>query len=68
MERKGDEVHIDTEEASGGDRDKSVSVVVIVGTVLAIALLSLVWITGALTSETAEPQAQTEASASPSGN
>jgi hypothetical protein len=48
MEREGDEVHIDTEEVSGGDKDKSLSMVLIVGTVLAIALLSAVWISGAV--------------------
>ncbi|MFM9936290.1 MAG: hypothetical protein ACKVOL_08830 [Novosphingobium sp.] len=48
MQRDGDEVHIDTEEVSGGDKDRSLSIVLIVGTVLAIALLSVVWITGAV--------------------
>lgn len=52
MERDGDEVHIDTEEVSGGDKDKSMSLVLIIGTVLAIALLSAVWISGAVRFDT----------------
>jgi hypothetical protein len=64
MEREGDEVHIDTEEASGGDKEKSVRTVLIIGMVLAIVLLSVVWITGALRFNHANP-APPEASAAP---
>ena len=64
MKREGDEVHIDTEEASGGDKDRTLSTVLIAGTVLAIALLSVVWITGAVRFDQANP-AQPEASATP---
>ncbi len=63
MERDGDEVHLDTEEASGGDKDRTLSTVLIIGTVLAIGLLSVVWITGAVRFNNANP-AQPEASAS----
>ncbi len=48
MEREGDEVHIDTEEVSGGDKDRSLGKMLVIGTLLAIALLSAVWISGAL--------------------
>lgn len=64
MKREGDEVHIDTEEVSGGDKDRTLSTVLITGTVLAIALLSVVWITGAVRFNQANP-AQPEASATP---
>ena len=55
MEHDGDEVHLDTQEASGGDKDRTLSTVLIIGTVLAIALLSVVWITGAVRFNTANP-------------
>ena len=64
MKREGDEVHIDTEEASGGDKDRSLSTVLIIGTVLAIGLLSAVWITGAISFNHTNP-VQPEASATP---
>ena len=64
MERDGDEVHIDTQEASGGDKDRTMRTVLIIGTILAIALLSVVWITGAVRFNQANP-VQPEASASP---
>ncbi len=63
MEREGDEVHLDTEEASGGDKDKSLSYVLVIGTLLAILALSAIWITGAYKADRAVPtQAQTVAS------
>ena len=55
MEHDGDEVHLDTQEASSGDKDRTLSTVLIIGTVLAIALLSMVWITGAVRFNTANP-------------
>jgi len=48
MERRGEEVHVETTEASGGSREGVVRWVLIVGTLLAIVLLSIIWITGAL--------------------
>lgn len=51
MERQGDEVHMDTTEASAGSRENVVRWVLIVGTFLAIVLLSVAWITGALTTD-----------------
>lgn len=48
MQHEGEEVHIDTEEVSGGDKDKSLVKMVVIGTLLAIGLLSAVWISGAI--------------------
>ncbi|WP_421847255.1 hypothetical protein [Novosphingobium sp.] len=48
MKQEGEEVHIDTEEVSGGDEDKSLVKMVVIGTLLAIGLLSAVWISGAV--------------------
>jgi hypothetical protein len=64
MEREGDEVHIDTEEASGGDKDRSLGKMLVIGTVLAIVLLSAVWISGTVRFNHANP-VQPEASAAP---
>ena len=64
MEREGEEVHLDTEEASGGDKDKSMSYVLVIGTLLAILALSAIWITGAYKAGRAVP-APPQAAASP---
>ncbi len=58
MQHDGEEVHIDTEEVSGGDKDRSLFRMVVIGTVLAIGLLSAVWITGAVRFDQAHPQAE----------
>lgn len=50
MERQGEEVHITTPEARGGDTYGIVRYVLIIALVLAIGALSIVWITGALSS------------------
>ena len=47
MERRGDEVHVETTEASGGSKEGVVRWVLIVGTLLAIILLSVICMTGA---------------------
>ena len=47
MHKEGDEVHVDTEEASGGSKEGVVRWVLLVGLVLAIGLLSAIWIFGA---------------------
>lgn len=49
MERRGDEVHIDTDEARGASTPHIVRYVLLFSTLLAIIALSIVWITGALT-------------------
>jgi hypothetical protein len=48
MERRGDEIHTDTTEASAGSRENVVRWVLLVGLVLAIGLLTIIWVTGAL--------------------
>lgn len=50
MERQGNEVHIHTEEARGGSTPHIVRYVLVISLVLAIAALSLIWITGSLSS------------------
>lgn len=49
MERRGDEVRLDEDEASGGTKGHGVRYVLIIGLLLAIGFLSVIWITGALT-------------------
>ena len=48
MERQGDEVHVETDEARGGSTPNTVRWILIVGLILAIGLLSATWIIGAL--------------------
>lgn len=50
MHTEGEQVHISTEEVSGGSREGVVRWVLVLGLLLVIGLLSLVWITGALSS------------------
>lgn len=50
MERQGDEVHIQTDEARGGSTPNVVRYVLAIGLFLAIAAMSVIWITGALNS------------------
>ena len=48
MWRKGDEVHIATDEARGGETNTGMRYVLGIGLALAIVALSAIWITGAL--------------------
>ncbi|MES2492358.1 MAG: hypothetical protein V4579_03655 [Pseudomonadota bacterium] len=48
MDRQGDEVHIETDEARSGSTPHIVRYVLIIGLFLAIAAMSTVWIVGAL--------------------
>ncbi|MDB5724080.1 MAG: hypothetical protein JWQ16_834 [Novosphingobium sp.] len=50
MERQGEEVHIETDEARGGSTNNVVRYVLAIGLFLAIAALSVIWITGAVNS------------------
>jgi hypothetical protein len=52
MERQGDEVHIETDEARGGSTPHIVRYVLVISLVLAILALSLIWITGAVSRDT----------------
>ena len=49
MQRHGDEWHLNEDEASGGTKGHGVRYVLAFGLMLAVALLSLIWIVGALT-------------------
>ena len=49
MHTEGDEIHITDTEASGGSKEGVVRWVLIAGTLLAIILLSLIWIIPAMT-------------------
>lgn len=49
MERHGDEVHLTEREASGGVQPHIVRWVLGISLLLAVALLSAIWIIGALT-------------------
>lgn len=83
MIRHGEEVEMNTEEASGGQKRGIVRYVLLISTALAILALSIIWITGAATgpenptpnpseslSEPAEPAAGTRPlpSANPDSN
>ena len=48
MEKQGDEVHIETDEARGGSTPHIVRYVLLISMLLAIGFLSIAWITGAL--------------------
>ncbi len=47
MERQGEEVHVETDEARGGSTPHIVRYVLAISLVLAIVALSIVWMTGA---------------------
>lgn len=49
MERVGDEIHLNEEEASGGSRPHILRYILAISLLLVTVLLSIVWITGALT-------------------
>ena len=48
MKMYGDEIHVSTTEASGGVTRHGVRYVLLISLLLAIGLLSAIWITGAL--------------------
>lgn len=51
MRTEGEEVHVSEEEASGGSKEGVVRWVLVIGLILAIAALSIIWITGAASSD-----------------
>lgn len=59
MQREGEEIHVDSEEASAGASDGRAHVrwILAIGTLLAIIALSAIWITGALTQGDVEEEA-----------
>lgn len=54
METRGEEVHVDMEEARAGTTPNVVRYVLLVSLTLAIIALSAIWITGALTDDNPE--------------
>jgi len=48
MERKGSEIHLETDEARAGSTPHVVRYVLFLGLLLAIVALSVVWIAGAV--------------------
>lgn len=51
MERQGDEVHIETNEARGGSTPHIVRYVLAISLLLAIGALTLIWVLGASSTE-----------------
>jgi hypothetical protein len=61
METRGEEIHLDKEEARAGSTPGIARYVLLVSTALAAIALSVIWITGALTtSDRGESQAPTQ--------
>ncbi len=60
MERRGEEVHMNETEASGGSKEGVVRWVLIIGTFLAIGFLTVIWVTGAMTQSDVESQGTVE--------
>jgi len=54
MERRGEEIHLETEEARSGETSNVVRYVLMIALALAIVALSVIWITGAATSPQGE--------------
>ena len=61
MEQHGDEIHFETDEARGGATTNVMRWVLGVSVLLAIVLLSAIWITGALSHKDYPSSAQTQA-------
>ncbi len=55
MHKQGDEIHVDDVEATGARGDGRVRTILIVGTLLAIGLLTIIWMSGALSSDGVNP-------------
>ncbi len=65
MHREGEEVHIETDEARGGSTPGIMRYALAIGLLVAIGLLSLVWITGALQSGVGRSSADISGQAQP---
>ena len=65
MERQGDEVHIETTEARGGSTPHIVRYVLIISLFLAIGALTLIWVTGAATSDQPDQRSPVSGQATP---
>ncbi len=56
MERQGDEVHVETDDARGGESTGVMRYVLGISLVLAIVLLSAIWMFGAASQDDAESE------------
>lgn len=65
MERHGEEVEVTTTEARGGETPHIVRYVLIISLVLAIAAMSVIWITGAVGTEQADRNGVVSGQATP---
>ena len=65
MERQGDEAHLTTTEASGGSTPHIVRYVLVISLFLAVAAMTLIWVTGALTSDQPNKQGPISGQATP---
>lgn len=65
MERHGEEVEVTTTEARGGETPHIVRYVLIISLVLAIAAMSVIWITGAVGSAQPERDGPVSGQATP---
>ena len=57
VHKQGDEIHVDDTEASAGETSGHMRWVLGIGLVLAIGLLTIIWVTGALTQGDVEEEA-----------
>ena len=57
MQREGNEVHVETDEARGGSTPHIVRWILLISLFAAIALLSIIWMTGAATQGDVEEEA-----------
>ncbi len=55
MHKEGEEIHVETDEVRGGSSSGVVRWVLLIGLVVAIILLSITWMTGAVVSTNDEP-------------
>lgn len=65
MERQGDEVHIETDEARGGSTPHIVRYVLAISLLLAIGALTLIWVTVASGSDQPEQNGPISGQATP---
>jgi hypothetical protein len=57
MEKQGQEIHVDEVEASAGETSGRVRWILAIGTILAIVLLTIIWVSGALSQGDIEEEA-----------
>ena len=65
MERRGDEAHVTTTEARSGSTPHIVRYILVISLFLAIVAMTIIWVTGALTSEQPNRQGPISGQATP---